>query len=184
MVADSCSEVSPQGFGLLSGNEPDRVRRVASTVGMTQHGGSVPVEETPQDEVLEDVTAEVVEINQGGAGTVTATTVTINQGGAQAIEAKEVSIAQGGALFIESANADLRESGVGLLATDTAHVRESGIGVAVADTLHADRTMIGVLFAGCVEGSPNVQIDARSAAAFGAGFAAVLILLGRLLRRG
>lgn len=134
-------------------------------------------------QVLEDVTAEHVTVTQGGANRVEATTVEVTQGGAQNVQAENVSISQGGAFGIETSSADLTMSGAGFITGDTVTVSQGGAGVVVADTLKAEPgSIIGVLFAGTIEGNPDVRVDARTAAAFGAGFAITAFVLRRLFR--
>jgi hypothetical protein len=53
----------------------------------------------------------------------------------------------------------------------------------VTDTVNAKESVIGVLLAGTIEGSPDVKVDARSAAAFGAGAVVTIFLLRRLFKR-
>ena len=140
--------------------------------------------ESQNGEVIEEVRAEHVTISQGGANHVEAVSVEVNQGGIQALEAESVSISQGGALMVDAADAHFTMSGAGLLTGDTVHLKSGGAGAVVADTVHAEPgSMIGVLFAGTIEGTPDVKVDARTAAALGAGFAVTLFVLRRLFKR-
>jgi hypothetical protein len=135
-------------------------------------------------EGLDDIEADHVTINQGGAGQVKATTVEVTQGGIQAVEADHVTISQGGAFIIEADSADLTLSGAGLVTSDNVNLHSGGAGVVVADTLKTDPgSVIGVLFAGTIEGQPNVKVDARRAAAFGAAMAVTLFVLRRVFSR-
>lgn len=139
--------------------------------------------ESDNGQVLEDVTAEHVTVTQGGANRVEAKTVEMTQGGAQSIQAESVTISQGGAFGIETTTADLTMSGAAFIAGDTITVSQGGAGVVVADTLKAEPgSIIGVLFAGTIEGNPDVKVDARTAAAFGAGFALAAFVLRRIFR--
>lgn len=136
------------------------------------------------DEVVEDLEADHVTISQGGATTIRAETVEITQGGAQAVEATNVTLSQGGAFTIETTTADLTMSGAGLLTGDTITLRSGGAGVVIADTLKAEQgSMVGFLFAGTIEGDPDVRVDVRTAAAIGAAFAVTLFVLRRLFGR-
>lgn len=136
------------------------------------------------EEIIEDLRAEHVTIAQGGAGRIEAGVVEITQGGAQTIEADNVSLSQAGAFTIDSTTADVNMSGVGFLTTDTATLRSGGAGVVIADTVKAEAgSVIGVLFAGTIEGDPNVRVDFRTAAAAGAAFALSLFVLRRLFGR-
>lgn len=134
-------------------------------------------------EVIEDLEADHVTITQGGANSVQATTVEVSQGGIQAVQAEAVTITQGGAFIIETTSADLTMSGAGLIAGDTITLQSGGAGMIVADTLKAEPgSIIGFLFAGTIEGNPEVKVDVRTAAAMGAGFAFSLFALRRLFR--
>jgi lipopolysaccharide assembly outer membrane protein LptD (OstA) len=135
-------------------------------------------------EGLEDVSADQVTINQGGAARVEANTVEVTQGGIQAVEAHSVTISQGGAFVVDAENAVLTMSGAGMLTGDNISLQNAGAGIVIADTFKAeDDSMVGFLLAGSIEGNPNVKVDARSAAAFGAGLAITLFLLRRIFGR-
>ena len=135
-------------------------------------------------EVLDEVKADHVTINQGGAALVEAESVEVTQGGVQAVQAGSLSITQGGAMIVETESAELSMSGAGLLSADKVDMKSAGAGVAIADTLVADdKTTIGFLFAGTIEGEPKVKVDARVAAAFGAGLGVALFLLRRLVSK-
>lgn len=136
-------------------------------------------------EVHDEVRAEQVTITQGGAAMVEADSVEVTQGGIQAAQTKQLSISQGGAMVVETESADLTMSGAGVVSADKVELNSAGAGVAIADTLVADdKSTIGFLFAGTIEGQPNVRIDARAAAAFGAGLGLTLFVLRRVFSRG
>ena len=133
----------------------------------------------------ETVSADHVTITQGGAAEINAETVEITQGGAQAVTTKKLSISQGGAMVVDAEHAEFTMSGAGVVNADRVEINAGGAGVAIADTLVADeKSTIGMLFAGTIEGDPNIRVDVRSAAAFGAAFAVTLFILKRLLGRG
>ena len=149
---------------------------------MGDHEEAMSIEPSNDGELV-DVRAEHVTISQGGAAYVDATTVDVNQGGIQSVEAQAVSISQGGAFIIEAERAELTMSGAGFLTGDNVDLNSGGAGIVVADTLKAEPgSVIGVLLAGTIEGHPNVKVDARAAAAFGAAFAFTLLVLRRLFR--
>ena len=135
-------------------------------------------------EVLDEVKADHVTINQGGAALVEAESVEITQGGVQAAQTGSLTITQGGAMMVEADTADLSMSGAGLVTADKVDMKSAGAAVAIADTLVADeKTTIGFLFAGTIEGEPRVRVDARVAAAFGAGLGVALFVLRRFVGR-
>jgi hypothetical protein len=139
---------------------------------------------TQNYEVLDEVRAEHVTITQGGASVVEADSVEITQGGVQAAQTNSLSISQGGAVIVETETADLAMSGAGILSADKVELHSAGAGIAIADTLVADdKSTIGFLFAGTIEGEPTVKVDARVAAAFGAGLALTFFLLRRVFGR-
>jgi hypothetical protein len=115
----------------------------------------------------DEVRAEHVEINQGGAGSVDAHTVSITQGGAGQVRADEVTISQGGIGLARTGRLSLGQgaSGFAVLA-DNATV-ESGANVLM-------------LLARNVSGDVRPLIDLRSALAIGAAFGLVVSLLRRL----
>ena len=135
-------------------------------------------------EVLDEVKADHVTINQGGAALVEAESLEITQGGVQAAQTGSLTITQGGAMMVEADTADLSMSGAGLVSADKVDMKSAGAAVAIADTLVADeKTTIGFLFAGTIEGEPKVRVDARVAAAFGAGLGIALFVLRRFVGR-
>ena len=135
-------------------------------------------------EVLDEVKADHVTINQGGAALVEAESLEITQGGVQAAQTGSLTITQGGAMMVEADTADLSMSGAGLVSADKVDMKSAGAAVAIADTLVADeKTTIGFLFAGTIEGEPRVRVDARVAAAFGAGLGVALFVLRRFVGR-
>ncbi len=66
---------------------------------------------------------------------------------------------------------------------DTADINASIAGFVVSDVVKAKGSTIGVLFAGTIEGEPNVKVDARTAAAMGAAAAITYVILKRLFSR-
>lgn len=139
--------------------------------------------DTPDFEIHEEVIADTVEITQAGAALVQADTVSVTQGGAQSVEAKEVSISQGGAFVVTAEHVDVSEGGAAIISAGTARLKNSYNAFMVTDTVEAEQSTIGVVLAGNIEGSPDVKVDARTAAAFGAGAAIALFILRRMFRR-
>lgn len=153
-------------------------------LGVHTIGGIVDSDGTGNYEVLDEVKADHVTITQGGAAMVEAESVDITQGGIQAAQTGSLSITQGGALIVEADTADLSMSGAALISADKIDMKSAVAAVAIADTLVTDdKTTIGFLFAGTIEGQPRVRVDARVAAAFGAGLGVALFVLRRFVAR-
>lgn len=115
----------------------------------------------------DEVRAEHVEINQGGAGSVDAHTVSITQGGAGQVRADEVTVSQGGIGLARTGRLSLGQgaSAFAVLADDA--TIESGANVFM-------------LLARNSSGNVRPLLDLRSALAIGAGFGLVVALLRRL----
>jgi len=71
-------------------------------------------------------------------------------------------------------------SGVGLASADTVVLNSAAAAIAVADTVQAKNSTIGLLFAGTVEGDPDIKVDARRALIFGGALLATTIILKRI----
>ena len=133
-------------------------------------------------DVVEEVQGEIVEITQGGAGRVQATTVNVTQGGIQTATTENLTISQGGVAMVETTDASITMGGVGILAADNVQLSNSAAAITVADTVKADeKSTIGVLFAGTIEGNPNIAVDGRKTIAAVAAFAGVLMVLRKAL---
>jgi hypothetical protein len=70
-----------------------------------------------------------------------------------------------------------------MISADTVHLDSSRSLVVIADTLKSKDSRILILLAGTIEGAPDVKIDARTAAAIGAGAAVTLFILKRVFSR-
>ena len=91
---------------------------------------------TQQDPVNEgtqssagDITAESIEIIQGGARNVQGSTVTIRQGGAQSATADSLHIRQGGVVKAKTEHLEMVQGGIILVQTDTANLTASQAGM-------------------------------------------------------
>ena len=87
---------------------------------------------------------------------------------------------QGGVLMLEATEASFEMSGVGLASADTVILNSAAAAVAVAETVKATNSTIGLLFAGTVEGNPDIKVDARRALIFGAVLIATSVILKRV----
>lgn len=80
-----------------------------------------------------DVTAEVVNITQGGARNVQGTHVTLRQAGAQSVTAEDLVIRQGGVAKAEAEQLEMLQGGVGFAKTQTAGLTASQAGAVLSE---------------------------------------------------
>ena len=114
-------------------------------------------------DVRDTVSADHVEINQGGARLVQAREVAINQGGANTVRGENVSVNQGGAMLVQGRRVELRNSGAFAVAGSEVHGENSSAFVVIARNASGIRPLI----------------DWRGVAA-----AVGVVMLVRMLRRG
>ena len=113
---------------------------------------------------MELVKADRVEIKQGGVQRVEAREVTITQGGAGRVEADQVSITMGGAGIVQTRELTLGSAASAfVVVADHAEVQEG--------------SRVTLLIARSASGSGRPMLDWRAAAAFGAGYALVRMLI-------
>ena len=115
----------------------------------------------------QNVKADTVHINQGGAQTIKASTVTVSQGGAGRISADSVTIEQGGL-------------GVARAKTLTLGPGASAFAVVADEAKIEHGSNAVILIARSFEGDVQPTIDWRTALAFGAGLGLVLAIIRRL----
>jgi hypothetical protein len=115
-----------------------------------------------------DVRADRVELSQGGAASITANTVTVSQGGAGRVRATDMSVTQGG---------------VGVARVDrlTLNGQSGALAVVASEASMTGEAKTFLLVAGRTNGPVSAAVDVRAAAAFGAAFALVVVVLRRLL---
>jgi hypothetical protein len=130
-----------------------------------------------------DVKADRVAMERAGAEHVSAERVIMANSGARTVDAKSAQIDRSGILMITSEKAVLYNSTAVAAAVDEARIVRGKVLALRANeaTIEGD-ARIGI-YAGPVAGCTQPLIDVRGAAAFGAAFGAVLVLLGTLLRR-
>jgi hypothetical protein len=120
------------------------------------------------------IRAELVRLRQGGAEKIIATEVDVRQGGAGQIEAQQVTLTQGGVGVVKTASMDIREGGVGVLRSEQATIVNGGAAVVVADAvdvkdvcagvvitrnMRGENIRTGVLLTGQVEGNVETILD-------------------------
>jgi hypothetical protein len=131
----------------------------------------------------QDVRADVVNIEQGGAGSVEAKTVTVTQGGIQTVNAEHVEIQEGGIGHARANDITINQGGAGFVQAEQVTMRDGTAGVLVGNTVDATNVQTGAIFARQVNGDVQAAVTEQTAAIFGvvAGLVAgaVLFLLFR-----
>jgi hypothetical protein len=139
--------------------------------------------ETPASIFQDAVNADVVHIEQAGAGVVEAHTVNVSQGGIQTARAEVVQIEQGGIGQANAGQITIAQGGVGMAQARRIDIQESQVGVMAADTVDARSVRTGLLFARQVNGDVQTVITQQTAAIFalisGLTIGAILLLLRR-----
>lgn len=135
----------------------------------TEEGVTTSAETPTSPQIQEEVVAEVVNIEQGGAQTVKAQTVTVVQGGIAHAEASHI---------------EVKEGGIAVAMGEIVTVSEGGVFIAAADTVKMTDSMAVFVAASEISGeNVKVIIDARAAAFFALIFGAVVGVIKFLLRR-
>jgi hypothetical protein len=130
-----------------------------------------------------DVQAETVTLERAGAEQVTAQRAIITNSGARTIDARSAQIDRSGILALNSEKAVFYNSSAVAVAAGEARIVRGRVFALKADnaTIEGD-ARIGI-FAGPPSELVRPMLDVRGAAAFGAAFGAVVLVLGSLLRR-
>jgi len=132
--------------------------------------------------IREDISADVVHIEQGGAVAVQANIITVNQGGIQNAKAEKIEVEQGGIAQAQADMITISLGGVGIAQAKHLEITEGSVGVMTAEIVDASNVKAGFLFAHKVNGDIQTIITQKTAAIFGlaTGFAlGVLLLLFR-----
>jgi len=117
--------------------------------------------------IPENVSADVVHIEYGGAQSVEANIITINQGGAQTARAEHIDVESG---VIGQASADdisVAMGGIGIVQARRIDINDSQVGVLSADVVDAGNVKTGVLFAHKVNGDVQTVLSQKTAAILG-----------------
>ena len=148
----------------------------------------------------ETINALQVTMDRSGAESIRAQRVTMTNAGAKTVEAGSMKLTQSAAITVKADKADLRQSSALVLSAQEATLDHSSAAVIGAGTLTlGEANRIGMLPAGNVEASGSVHafmivsgnvkaggnvqttLNGVSAAALGAAFGIVVVLLRRLL---
>jgi hypothetical protein len=119
--------------------------------------------------VQEDVTAEVVNIQQGGAQNVTADKITVSQGGIAHAEGRFIDVSEGGIAAAIGENVTLTEGAAFVVAAENVKMSDSIAVFVAANEISGDNV--------------RVIIDVKAAAFFALIFGAIAGVMKVLLRR-
>nr|HRJ44193.1 hypothetical protein [Caldilineaceae bacterium] len=78
---------------------------------------------------------------------------------------------------------EMHDSVAGAVAGKTVSIHAGTVGALAGERVQANGVTVGLLLAGQVEGDVKTFLSPQAAAAFGAGFALILGMLGLLFRR-
>jgi hypothetical protein len=130
-----------------------------------------------------NVEATNVTLEHSGAETVTAERATIDHSDIKSLEARSVQLTKSGALKINAENAVLQKSSAAFIQADDARIVKSSAMVINAGKLTSEGNVQTVLQFGPVDGELKTVFTPQSAAAFGAAFGFVVLILGGIARR-
>lgn len=130
-----------------------------------------------------DLHAEQVSMERAGAEQVTAERVVMTNSGARTVEARSAQVDRSGVLAVRSEKAVFYNSTAVAVAVDEARIVRGKVLALKAEraTIEGDARI--AVYAGPLVEGVRPLLDARGAAAFGAGLGAVLLFFGSLLRR-
>ncbi len=129
-----------------------------------------------------DVRADMITMDRTGAEQVTAERVVMTNSGARTVDARSAQVDRSGVLAVRSEKAVFYNSTAVAVASDETRIVRGRVLLLKADraTIEGDARI--AVFAGLASDSVRPLVDARGAAAFGAGLGAVLMVAGALLR--
>jgi len=130
-----------------------------------------------------NVEATTVILEHSGAETVTAERATIEHSDVKSLEARSVQFVKSGALKVKAENAVLQGSSAAVIQADEARIVKSKAMLINAGKLTAEGNVQTVLQFGPVDGEIKTIFTPQSAAAFGAAFGFVVLILGAIARR-
>ena len=145
----------------------------------------VVTDEVPMEKMEDDVTVSAeTPASLPVQEEVVAEVVSIEQGGAQNVKAQTVTVAQGGIAHAEANHIEVKEGGIAVAMGETVTVGEGGVFIAAADTVKMTDSVAVFVAASELSGeNVKVIIDARAAAFFALVFGAVVGVVKFLLRR-
>ena len=147
----------------------DMTDEIQEDVEVSEEAVTVSSEDTAPASILEDVTADVVNIQQGGAQNVTADKVTVTQGGIAHAEARFIDVSEGGIAAAMGENVTITEGAALVVAAENVKMSESVAVFVAANEISGDNV--------------RIIIDVKAAAFFALIFGAISGVVKVLLRR-
>ncbi len=129
-----------------------------------------------------DVQSHTVTMERAGAEQVTAERVIMTNSGARTIDARSAQVDRSGVLAVNSEKAVFYNSSAIAVAAEEARIVRGRVFMVKADRAAFEGDAKIAIYVGPI-GEARPLVDARGAAAFGAGLGAVAVVLGSLLRR-
>lgn len=131
-----------------------------------------------------DVKAGNVTMDRSGADTITADRISMDRSGARKLEAKSAHLENSGAVLLSAENAVFYGGAAIAVKTNQAKIVHSNfVALKAAEQTTIEGEVNALLYAGPADEKIKPVFNRASGAAFGAGFAVTLLVLGRLLRR-
>ncbi|MDF3039345.1 MAG: hypothetical protein K0Q71_2051 [Thermomicrobiales bacterium] len=130
-----------------------------------------------------DVQADTVTMERAGAEQVTAQRAILTNSGARTIDARSAQIDRSGILALNCEKAVFYNSSAVVVAAGHARIVRGRVFALKADTATIEGDARIGIYAGPASEHVRPVLDAGGAAAFGAAFGAVFLVLGSLLRR-
>jgi hypothetical protein len=131
-----------------------------------------------------DLNAKTVTMDRSGAEAITADRVTMDRSGARTLDAKSAHLENSGAVFMDAENAVFYGGAAVFVKTNDAKiVRSSIIALRATENTTIEGEVKAVIYAGPADAKIKPLFTIPGAAAFGAGFAAMLLVFGRMLNR-
>ena len=154
------------------------IREVTYKMPATREPGKA-TEATKAD--LNNVQAQTVMMKQSGAELITADRVVMEQSGAKSIDAKSAQLDQSGVVALGSDHTVLMQSSAVQVVADEAHLsKSSALFVSARQARIEDSNVF--MFAGTADGEVKPVFTPATAAALGAAFALVLVLVSTIVR--
>jgi hypothetical protein len=165
----------------------EEIAAAASAVSETIVGVGPEARPTAVTELLRseagDVQAGSVSMERAGAEQVTAERVIMTNSGARTVDARSAQIDRSGILAVNSEKAVFYNSSAVAVAAEEARIVRGRVFMLKADRVTIEGDAQIAIYAGPTSETVRTLVDARGAAAFGAGLGAALLLIGSLLRR-
>ncbi len=122
-----------------------------------------------EGELVGDVTAQEVRMNQSGASHISASKVEMNQSGAEVINSEKVEARQSLAIAVRAKECSFEESRLGFIQADKAEISSSTVGVAFCQSIRSQNGRAFLVLAREVAGSMETVLDGSTAFKFGLG---------------